>query len=246
MIRSNRLTIASSSGIAGKIERNSPKPNMAKAKSYSGRADRRPPNKPNPGNSAGVVVVAQATSPNRTIQGAPQRGGHSASKAGPRRSDWCPFPAYAARLKEYPYQVDLLFRELLIGVTQFFRDPSAFGALATVVMPELLTRTEADDHLRIWVPACATGEEVYSIAILLREALIGRETSPSVQIFGTDIDENAIAFARSGRYRRCSKRLPSRRFLSPCRIRALRSPPWKAARGSWGPSRSPPTAGTAG
>ena len=119
-------------------------------------------------------------------------------------------PAYVDRLKEDPRQIDLLFRELLIGVTQFFRDPSAFAALATVAIPQLLERAEVDDHVRIWVPACATGEEVYSIAILVREALIGRETFPSIQIFGTDIDENAVAFARSARYRKTTGLSPER------------------------------------
>jgi two-component system, chemotaxis family, CheB/CheR fusion protein len=138
-------------------------------------------------------------------------------------------PAYAARLKEDPHQIDLLFRELLIGVTQFFRDPSAFVALATVAIPELLERTQADDQLRIWVPACATGEEVYSIAILLKEALIDREASPRVQIFGTDIDENAAAFARSGRYRKTTGLSPERlaRWFAEdgdehCPIKAIR------------------------
>ncbi|MGB8632251.1 MAG: chemotaxis protein CheB, partial [Xanthobacteraceae bacterium] len=109
--------------------------------------------------------------------------------------------AYIARLREDPHQVELLFRELLIGVTQFFRDPDAFAALATAAIPKILDNVEAEDQIRLWVPGCATGEEVYSVAILLKEALNDREAVPSVQIFGTDIDNNAIAIARAGRYR---------------------------------------------
>ena len=108
--------------------------------------------------------------------------------------------AYIARLREDPHQVEVLFRELLIGVTQFFRDPDAFAALATAI-PKILDNIEAEDQIRLWVPGCATGEEVYSVAILLKEALNDREAVPSVQIFGTDIDDSAIAIARAGRYR---------------------------------------------
>lgn len=110
--------------------------------------------------------------------------------------------AYVVRLKEDPKQVELLFRELLIGVTQFFRDPDAFAALATIAIPQILENADADDQIRLWVPGCATGEEVYSIAIAVKEALNGREAPPSVQIFGTDIDDSAVAFARAGRYRK--------------------------------------------
>jgi len=110
--------------------------------------------------------------------------------------------AYVARLKDDPHQVELLFRELLIGVTQFFRDADAFAALAATAIPKILENADADDQIRIWVPGCATGEEVYSIAILVKEALNGRNAIPSVQIFGTDIDDNAVAFARAGRFRK--------------------------------------------
>lgn len=109
--------------------------------------------------------------------------------------------AYIARLREDPHQVELLFRELLIGVTQFFRDPDAFAALATIAIPKILDN-KAEDPIRIWVPGCATGEEVYSVAILVKEALNDRDVVPSVQIFGTDIDDNSIAIARAGRYRK--------------------------------------------
>lgn len=109
--------------------------------------------------------------------------------------------AYVDRLRKDPGEIDLLFREFLIGVTQFFRDPEAFELLRTAVIPRLLEGKTAADPLRIWVPACATGEEVYSIAILVRDELDRRGRAPTVQIFGTDIDEGAVAVARAGRYR---------------------------------------------
>lgn len=109
-------------------------------------------------------------------------------------------PAFIERLRKEPRQVDLLFREFLIGVTQFFRDPHAFEALQSTVIPNLLKHKSAGDPIRIWVPACATGEEVYSIAILVREALERQGAALKVQIFGTDIDDAAVAIARAARY----------------------------------------------
>jgi two-component system CheB/CheR fusion protein len=109
-------------------------------------------------------------------------------------------PAYISRLREEPSELDLLFRELLIGVTQFFRDPDAFEALQASVIPKLLEGKRADDQVRVWVPGCATGEEVYSIAILVKEEM-ERKMPLSVQIFGTDIDDAAVAIARAGRYK---------------------------------------------
>jgi two-component system CheB/CheR fusion protein len=108
--------------------------------------------------------------------------------------------AFVERLRKEPRQVDLLFREFLIGVTRFFRDPHAFDALETSVIPKLLEHKGADDPIRIWVPACATGEEVYSIAILVREAMERHGAALKVQIFGTDIDDAAVAIARAARY----------------------------------------------
>ena len=109
-------------------------------------------------------------------------------------------PAYIARLREDSSELEALFRELLIGVTEFFRDPAAFAALQAQA-PTLLAGKGAADTLRVWVPGCATGEEAYSIAIALREAMPARG-APKVQIFASDIDDRAIAFARAGRYRK--------------------------------------------
>ena len=111
-------------------------------------------------------------------------------------------PEYVERLRKEPDECELLFHELLIGVTHFFRDPTAFEALETQVVPHLIHGKGADDIVRVWVPACATGEEVYSIAILLKEAVGKRDAGPRFQIFATDIDERAIAAARAARYRK--------------------------------------------
>ncbi|HEY2049830.1 MAG TPA: chemotaxis protein CheB, partial [Caulobacteraceae bacterium] len=110
--------------------------------------------------------------------------------------------AYIEHYRRTPEELDLLFHELLIGVTQFFRDPAAFEALAANVLKGLVVGKGADDQIRVWVPGCATGQEAFSIAILLREAMGARRNRPKVQIFATDIDERAIATARLGRYRR--------------------------------------------
>ncbi len=110
--------------------------------------------------------------------------------------------AYLDELRANPQEIELLFRDLLIGVTRFFRDPSAFQALQTKVIPELIAGKGADDQVRVWVPGCATGEEAYSIAIVLMEATAKLPVSPRIMIFATDIDDRALTLARSGRYPR--------------------------------------------
>ncbi len=85
----------------------------------------------------------------------------------------------------------MLFRDLLIGVTNFFRDTAAFEALTAQVIPKLFDARAATDVIRIWVPACSTGEEVYSLAILLREHMVTLAVPPRVQVFATDIDDSA-------------------------------------------------------
>jgi two-component system CheB/CheR fusion protein len=107
---------------------------------------------------------------------------------------------YVERLRDDPDEVAALFRDLLIGVTNFFRDPEAFELLEKTIIPALFEGKGASDTVRIWVPGCATGEEVYSIAILLREHLDTLRVSPKVQVFATDIDEHALVVARTGRY----------------------------------------------
>jgi two-component system CheB/CheR fusion protein len=119
-------------------------------------------------------------------------------------------PAYVEHLRREPPEGDALFRELLIGVTQFFRDESAFEALKTTILPSLLAAKQPDDPIRVWVAGCATGEEVYSIAIVLKEAMAELKVEASVTIFGTDIDSNAIAFTRAARYRKMDGVSPER------------------------------------
>lgn len=108
--------------------------------------------------------------------------------------------AYLRRLREDADEVTRLFRDLLIGVTSFFRDPDAFDRLAELVIPKLFQDRGPNDVVRVWVPACSTGEEVYSLAILLLEHMDKISTPPKVQVFGTDIDTNALGIARSGTY----------------------------------------------
>jgi two-component system CheB/CheR fusion protein len=108
--------------------------------------------------------------------------------------------AYVTRLREDSGEVTSLFHDLLIGVTGFFRDPDAFEALAREVIPRIFERLGAGETVRIWVPACSTGEEVYSIVILLREHLDTLKAAPAIQVFATDIDETALAISRMGRY----------------------------------------------
>lgn len=107
---------------------------------------------------------------------------------------------YIARLRADRDEVVLLFRDLLIRVTSFFRDKEAFEALESKVIPRLFSGKEADGRVRVWVPGCATGEEAYSLAILLREYMDKLRATPKVQVFATDIDDSAISTARLGRY----------------------------------------------
>lgn len=107
---------------------------------------------------------------------------------------------YLDRLRASPVLVRELFQELLIGVTGFFRDPEAFATLKRVALGDLLRRAGEGQAVRVWVPGCSTGEEVYSLAILLRETLSEIGRSNPLQIFGTDIDSRAIERARAGFY----------------------------------------------
>lgn len=108
---------------------------------------------------------------------------------------------YGDKLRKDPREVRLLFQEFLIGVTDFFRDPEAFAALEAEAITGIYAGKGADDTVRVWVAGCSTGEEAYSLAILLKEQMAGGNGAPKVQIFATDIDEEAIAFARAGKYR---------------------------------------------
>lgn len=107
---------------------------------------------------------------------------------------------YVSRLRADPGEVVSLFRDLLIRVTSFFRDKETFETLETKVIPRLFAGKEAHNSVRIWVPGCATGEEAYSLAILLREYIDQLRGIPKVQLFATDIDDTAISTARLGTY----------------------------------------------
>jgi len=107
---------------------------------------------------------------------------------------------YIAQLRILPNEPELLFREVLIGVTRFFRDPTMFEALAETILPDLIGRGRPDEPIRVWVAGCATGEEAYSLAILFREALVQANSVRKVTIFATDIDDRAIKVARAGLY----------------------------------------------
>lgn len=110
-------------------------------------------------------------------------------------------PAYIKHLRENSAELDLLFQDLLIGVTEFFRDSEAFQGLSAAI-EAALGRGGEEQSLRIWAPACSTGEEVYSLAITIQELIDARGANLDMQIFGTDIDDRAIEFARVGRYQR--------------------------------------------
>ncbi len=108
---------------------------------------------------------------------------------------------YVQYLQNHPDEVQALYHEILISVTSFFRDPDAYQALKKRVFPEIAKRHSVDEPIRIWVPGCATGEEVYSIAISLMEFLEHVLPKPAIQIFATDINETAIEKARLGIYK---------------------------------------------
>ncbi|HTP30114.1 MAG TPA: chemotaxis protein CheB [Anaeromyxobacteraceae bacterium] len=109
---------------------------------------------------------------------------------------------YVRYLRETPREIQLLFEELLIGVTSFFRDPGAWDHLSREVMPALIAEHSPGSVLRAWVPGCSTGEEAYSLAIVFKEAMERQKTPKnlSLQVFATDLDQEGIDKARQGLY----------------------------------------------
>lgn len=109
---------------------------------------------------------------------------------------------YVNLLQENAQELDLLFKELLIGVTSFFRDPAAWDSLRDIAFPALFQRSPSGRALRAWVPACSTGEEAYSLAISFKEALERHQPAGrfSLHIFATDLAQDAIDLARAGHY----------------------------------------------
>jgi len=111
-------------------------------------------------------------------------------------------PRYVRYLQENPQEVELLYKELLIGVTNFFRDPGLFDFLKEKAIPQLLQDRPAGNSVRVWNPGCSTGEETYSLAILFKECLeeLRFQGGPAIQMFATDLDKDAIDKARLGTF----------------------------------------------
>ncbi len=111
---------------------------------------------------------------------------------------------YVQRLREDPQEVNLLYKDLLIGVTEFFRDSDAFERMQREFIPDILNRASRDDGIRVWVAGCATGEEAYSIAILLDEALERLGRGLDMKVFATDVHRASLECASAGIYEQSS------------------------------------------
>lgn len=128
---------------------------------------------------------------------------------------------YTAFLLENADEATALYKDLLIGVTKFFRDPDAFAVIEDQVIPELIKKAKPHSTLRVWVPGCATGEEAYTMAFLFSEQLAKQDPTGQidVKIFATDLHKQSITFAAAGRYAQDSLELVSeerkKRFFTP-------------------------------
>lgn len=107
---------------------------------------------------------------------------------------------YLVFLKKTPEEIEALAKDFLISVTSFFRDPAAFEYIETKIFPKILEKLAPGEELKMWVAGCATGEEVYSIGILISELLVGPLKDTVVKLFATDIDSAALAYAGKGVY----------------------------------------------
>jgi two-component system CheB/CheR fusion protein len=107
---------------------------------------------------------------------------------------------YLAILRAQPGELNLLAKDLLINVTSFFRDPKVFDFLATQIIPGLVQGRTSNQPLRIWIAGCSTGEETYSLVMLLREAITAEQSNIKLQVFASDVDADAVAMAREGLY----------------------------------------------
>ncbi|MDB2685783.1 ATP-binding protein [Mariniblastus sp.] len=130
---------------------------------------------------------------------------------------------HAGNLEEYvdlvvndSEELNLLYKDLLIGVTQFFRDPEAFKLLEEKILPEMLLRIPKEQEVRVWVAGCATGEEAYSIAILLHERFSAMNRDINVKIFATDVHKTSLETASTGVYRKNSLANVSKQRLESC------------------------------
>ncbi len=122
--------------------------------------------------------------------------------------------SYAKFLQSNPTEIKALYADMLINVTEFFRDPDSFETLKNSVFPQLMKKRTPDAAIRIWVPGCSTGEEVYSIAILLLEFMGDAGAKIPIQIFATDISESTIKKARAGVYAEGIERSVSKERLN--------------------------------
>ncbi|MEO6787439.1 MAG: CheR family methyltransferase, partial [Chthoniobacteraceae bacterium] len=109
-------------------------------------------------------------------------------------------PRYVSVLRQNPGELDALLQDILISVTGFFRDPKAFEILKRKIFPRILKHKSGDESLRVWVPGCSTGEEVYSLAIMLMEFMAANERKCPIQIFGTDVNDTILNRARGATY----------------------------------------------
>ena len=107
---------------------------------------------------------------------------------------------FLTSLRTHPEEVEALAQDLLVSVTSFFRDPEAFEVLATLAFPRIMQRKVPGDSIRVWVMGCATGEEVYSLAICLLELLGDRAAQFPLSLFASDLDMEALDYARAGIY----------------------------------------------
>ncbi len=107
---------------------------------------------------------------------------------------------YLDLLRRDATELELLAKDLLINVTSFFRDPKVFEFLAARIVPDLIRNQSSDKPVRIWVAGCSTGEEAYSLAMLFREEIIAAKSNTKLQVFASDVDPDAVASAREGRY----------------------------------------------
>lgn len=108
--------------------------------------------------------------------------------------------AYVTYLRHNPGEVQQLYQDLLINVTTFFRDPEASDYLKKTLLPKIIAQREPEEPVRVWVPACSTGQEAYSLAMLLFEVLGEKALATRVQLFATDLSESAVNKARLGIY----------------------------------------------
>lgn len=107
---------------------------------------------------------------------------------------------YIHYLEDKPKEINILQKDLLIGVTQFFRDPEAFHTITDKVLPIVFEQRKVEKQIRVWVTGCSTGEEVYSLAILLTEYTNSKKEHYDIKIFATDLDNDSIQFASKGEY----------------------------------------------